>query len=175
MENLEWYPVFYNGYETNVEITKCGLVRKIKHDWVPIHGRSFFGNYDFEKVKLHPQGYKGLCVQVKDIGRKFLFVHQLVCSVFHNYKFGSRLIVVDHINGIKLDNNYQNLRVVTQRENISSYHTLKNRLLPTGVIYIKDKKRYKAGVSHNKKSIHLGYYDNAELAHEAYIKFINSL
>jgi hypothetical protein len=52
MENLEWYPVLYNGYETNVEITKCGLVRKIKHDWVPIHGRSFFGNYDFEKVKF---------------------------------------------------------------------------------------------------------------------------
>ena len=34
MENLEWYPVYYNALETNVEVTKCGRVRRIKKEWL---------------------------------------------------------------------------------------------------------------------------------------------
>lgn len=31
---MEWKPVYYNGLETNVEVTSCGRVRRVKKDWL---------------------------------------------------------------------------------------------------------------------------------------------
>ena len=168
MENLKWYPVSYNGLETNIEVTECAKIRRVKHDWVAISNRSKFGIVDFNKLKLHPCGYLSLHIHIKTIGRKVLLVHQLISSAFHNYIFSNKKNVVDHIDGNKSNNHKENLRVISQRENITSYHRSKNRELPTGVFYIKNKRRYRAGITFNKKTIHLGYYDNAESASNAY-------
>ena len=31
---MEWKAVLFNGLETNVEVTKCGKVKKVKVDWM---------------------------------------------------------------------------------------------------------------------------------------------
>lgn len=175
MENLKWFPVYYNGLETNIEVTKCGLAKRVKHDWVPISNRSKFGFIDYSKLKLHPNGYININIHIKSRGRKVVLIHQLISSVFHGYIFENRKHVVDHIDGNKLNNNFENLRVISQRENITNYYKSKNRELPTGVIYLKSKNIYKAGINIKYKSIHLGYFKNPKLASEAYNNFLNKL
>ncbi len=174
MENLKWYPVLYNGLDTNLEITQCGLARRVKHDWVPIWGRSKFGLIDFSKLSLHTCGYNCFKIQIYGGKSKIIFIHQAVASVFYGYIFESRQNVVDHIDGVKSNNHKSNLRVVTQRQNIINYH-IKNRDLPTGVHFFKRTNKYKSGITINKKSIHLGYFNNATDAHEAYLNKLKTL
>lgn len=76
-------------------------------------------------------------------------------------------MVVDHINGIKSDNRWENLRIVTNRENQTNRKRHRNGSLP-GAFYFKRDNRWAAQISINRKSIHLGYFDTEMLAHEAY-------
>ena len=169
MEKLIWHQVYYNGLETNIEVTKCGKARRVKYDWVPISNRSKFGEIDYEKLRLHRNGYINFNIHIKNNGRKVVLLHQLMASVFYGYIFFNRKNVVDHIDGNKINNHSGNLRVITQRQNIIYWHNRKNRNLPTGVFLCKYN-RYKAGLTHNKKSHHLGFFDNAHDAHMAYLK-----
>ena len=77
---------------------------------------------------------------------------------------------VDHIDGDKLNNTRNNLRICTQTENG------KNRLLSKsnksgfkGVSYDKKSGKWYASIKCNKKSINLGYHEMPEVAHQAYV------
>ena len=174
MENLKWYPVLYNGLQTNLEITECGLARRIKLDWVPIWGRSKFGLIDYSKLKLHPCGYINVKIQIFGGKSKVILIHQAIASVFYGYKFEDKSNVVDHIDGKKFNNHKSNLRVVTQRENISYYYK-NNRSLPTGVCLFKRTNSYKSSITIKGKSLHLGYFKNPIDAHQAYLNKLKTL
>lgn len=73
----------------------------------------------------------------------------------------------DHINGIRDDNRIENLRLATWKQN-NQNRTILKRLLPVGVYMCKGK--FQSKVMVDKKSTHLGTFDTAELAHQAYIK-----
>jgi hypothetical protein len=77
MNNLKWHPVYYNGLETNVEVTHCGKVKRIKKDWLISTRRKFkIGEVDFSELKIHPAGYQRIGINVK--GKKhqlFLFIN----------------------------------------------------------------------------------------------------
>jgi hypothetical protein len=166
MENLEWKAVFYNDLETNIEVTKCGRVRKVRKNWYGNH-TSKYGEVDFSKLKLHPKGYKYLGIQIKGLKHKTVQVQQLVAAAFLNYKWQGWKLVVDHIDSNKENNSLDNLRIVTNRENVSKEKTLKKGL-PTGVYFIKDIKRYRTLIQINGKLKHLGFYNTIEEASEAY-------
>ncbi len=166
--------MLYNGLDTNLEITECGLARRVKHDWVPIWGRSKFGLIDFSKLSLHPCGYNSFKIQIFGGQSKIIFIHQAMASVFYGYIFESRENVVDHIDGVKSNNHKSNLRVITQRENISYYYK-KNKILPTGVCFFKRTSRYKSSITINNKSVHLGYFNNPTDAHKAYLNKLKTL
>lgn len=178
MEKLNWVPVFYNGIETNVEVTKCGKVRKVQKDWYGFSIRctnAVYGEVDFSKLKLNTQGYKRLKIQIKGKERKLVFLHQLVASAFLNYEFENYpKIVVDHLDNNPLNNNLNNLQVVTQRENITKSKKI-NRLLPSGVRLHKKSNKYQARIYINKKQISLGYYNDIESASQAYQTKLKSL
>lgn len=76
---------------------------------------------------------------------------------------------VDHINGIKHDNRWCNLRLVTKRDNQNNRPRHRNGRLP-GCFFFKRDKNWAAQISINGKSRHIGYFATELLAHQAYIK-----
>jgi hypothetical protein len=170
MKNTKWYPVYYNGLETNVEVTKCGRVKRIKKDWYGNGSGSYQIKYeeiDFSKLKAHHQGYYRIKIQIKEIDRKTVYVHQLVASAFLDYKFQGHKLVVDHIDSNKQNNHVNNLRVITNRENVSKEKAIKSGL-PAGVFFNKTAKKYQSNITINSKQIYLGIFNTINEASQAY-------
>ena len=167
MEKIEWVPVLYNGVETNVEVTKCGRVRRLKKDWVNYKTSAKLGEIDFDKLLITIDGYRQVGIQIKYLKKKTIRIHQLVASAFLGYKFEGHKLVVDHIDSNKLNNHIDNLRIITQRENVSKEKAIKSGL-PVGVCFCKRTKKYLSSITINKKQIHLGYFSTPEEASNAY-------
>jgi len=177
MENLEWYPFFYNGLETNIEATKCGRLRKEKKDWYGNKsGKSniVYGEINFNSLKLSSSGYIQIGIMIKNNPKRTVLAHQIIASIFHNYNFGSHKIVVDHIDSNKLNNSYLNLRIVSQRENSSKELSIKSGF-PTGVSYMKKANRYISRIYCKNKLIYLGCFKNQQEASQAYQTALNNL
>ena len=95
--------------------------------------------------------------------KKTMRVHQLVAIAFlGNIPCGHK-IVVDHIDEDKLNNNADNLQLITQRENTT--RSIK-RDLPTGV-YKRNSGRYSSRIKVNGKIILLGTFDTIKEASDA--------
>jgi len=77
-------------------------------------------------------------------------------------------MVIDHINGNKLDNRIENLRMVTQRENTQNNKAHRQGKL-VGCHFDKHEGRYKARIQIGKNDIFLGYYATEEEAHNIYV------
>jgi hypothetical protein len=72
---------------------------------------------------------------------------------------------IDHINRIRNDNRWVNLRSATPSQNKQNTVARKdNKLGIKGVFWCKRSKKYKVKITVNKKYIHLGYYSNLEEA-----------
>ena len=165
MENLEWFSAFYNGIETNIEVTKCGMARRIEVKWKK--KKRQIGIIDFNKIKKHTQGYIPICINVLNIGTKKILLHQLIGSTFLNYNIGNRKIVIDHIDNNKTNNNINNLQIITQRQNISKERNTKLGK-HTGINFDKSRNKYRPIIQINGKIIYLGSYDCIDKASEAY-------
>lgn len=78
---------------------------------------------------------------------------------------------IDHINMVRSDNRFINLRVVSRMAN------MQNKRLPSrnnksgflGVCRYRKTSTFKAQIEIGGKNKHLGYFQTAELAHEAYL------
>lgn len=83
---------------------------------------------------------------------------------------------VDHINGTKNDNRWENLRDVPDAINIQNKHRpkggRKHSYLPLGVSICPDSqiRPYRAKVQVEGRVIHLGLFETPELAHKAYLE-----
>lgn len=101
------------------------------------------------------------------IGKKVIKMHRLLLEAPIDKE-------VDHINGDKLDNRRENLRLVTHAENQANRkvnHTSSSGL--KGVIYdrfMQRQKRWKAHIYHNGQRTTIGHYYTKEQAAEAYDK-----
>lgn len=96
--------------------------------------------------------------------------HQIIMR-YHNEEyrlFQGFKYVIDHIDSNKLNNNIDNLRVISNRENCSKEKTIKKGL-PVGVYKYKNGK-YVSYITINKKQKNLGYYTTPLEASNAYKK-----
>lgn len=86
---------------------------------------------------------------------------------------GSYPEITDHINGIKDDNRWSNLRSVDNRVNAENVRTASVRSI-TGLLGVsppkKGHKKFKAAIQVNGRSVHLGYHKTEVSAHEAYVE-----
>jgi hypothetical protein len=84
------------------------------------------------------------------------------------YMTGELPETVDHVNGDKSDNRWANLRSCSQQENCRNKRVVKSKCGLKGVTNVG--RRYRAQIVHNHKPMHLGYFDTAESAHDAYFQ-----
>ncbi len=78
---------------------------------------------------------------------------------------------LDHINGIRNDNRWSNLREANRSQNLCNRQLKAPRSGVKGVVWIEERKKFRASGSKDGKKIHLGYFDTAEEAHDAYKNF----
>jgi hypothetical protein len=170
MKKLEWFPVLFNGIETNLEVTKCGKVKRIKVDWTK--RKTKIGEINFNTLKKHPQGYNVIGMHIKGLKQKTVQIQQLIASAFLNYKWNGHNLVVNHKNLPKTNNDVNNLEVISHRQNLSIERTIKSKL-PVGVSWCNTYKKYVSRIYKNNKIIHLGYFNTIQEASNEYKKALN--
>tara|TARA_R110000744_G_scaffold66655_1_gene136232 strand:- start:18 stop:458 length:441 start_codon:yes stop_codon:yes gene_type:complete len=98
-----------------------------------------------------------------NVGKNSRTIHQLVAETFLGHKRdGTTTIVVDHINEIKTDNKLTNLRLVSNRENLSNR---KRASKYVGVTKFRNK--WMSTVTIDSKLKYLGLYLTQEEARDA--------
>jgi len=80
-------------------------------------------------------------------------------------------LVVDHINHNTLDNRMDNLRVVTQSENVRNPDPKKRPLKVIGVTWYESRKKWRVKKRINGKYYHIGYFENKDDAIRALRNF----
>jgi hypothetical protein len=117
---------------------------------------------------ITPQGYR--YIQAK--GRKYP-AHHLVWY-FETGSFPS--LFIDHIDGNKLNNHFLNLREVTTKQNNEHRGKQKNNSSGyKGVTFNKRLNKFIAQIQHNSKQLHIGTFDTALEASQAYEEKAKSL
>jgi len=76
-------------------------------------------------------------------------------------------LIIDHVNGCKTDNNIENLRLVTQRENGQNRYTHRGGRL-VGCYYNNTAKKWTARIQINGTHFYLGNYNTEMEAHDVY-------
>jgi hypothetical protein len=193
INEIKWQPFLYNGLETNIECSKCGLVRRVQKKWYgkDKRGGSKYGIIDFDKLKKS-MGYNVCSVNILGNNKKVLLVHRIVYATFNkDYKFGFKhKYVIDHIDNNQLNNSLCNLNLITQRENCIKGKIIKRKNdLPLGVtkqVYKNTSKNitntyYIAQIwlskNHNEKirQINLGKFKDVKMAKDCYIDASNKI
>ena len=151
------------GYEGKYQVSNFGGIKSLKRSYV-LRDRII-------KPILKKCGYFKVNLR-KENEVRHISVHQLVAIAFLNHKPCGYKIVVDHIDNNPLNNNVDNLQLISQRENAS-----KDRKGGTskyvGVCWDKNNNKWMSSIYINNKSKYLGRFENeydAYLAYKAEIK-----
>ena len=115
----------------------------------------------FNNKKNHSDGY----CQVGFNGTKVLY--HVIIWILSTGKDIPHGMEIDHINGNKIDNRIENLRLVTRRQNQQNRKTHRAGRL-VGAIYRKGYNDWRSQIVIDKNKIHLGCYKTEQEAHEAY-------
>jgi hypothetical protein len=110
---------------------------------------------------VHNDGY----IRIKFKGQEYK-AHRLIW-IYINGSINDRLFV-DHINGNKLDNNIQNLRLSTNRANQSNQYRHRAGKL-VGTCLERCSQKWVAEIGINCKNIKIGRYSTELEAHAAYL------
>lgn len=153
------------GYDGIYQISDLGNVKSLKYN---------------KEIILKPAisgGYYNVVLSKNNIKKTFK-IHQLMAIAFFNHTLGHKL-VIDHKDSNKLNNNINNLSIISHRDNSRKE---KNRIksekngceLHTGV-FKKDKlKKYHILFAiKNSKLNHFGYYSNLDQANQLASKILN--
>lgn len=117
---------------------------------------------------IRPDKYRRIA-----INNKIYYEHRLVWLYVHG-TFPTHCI--DHINRNPSDNRICNLRLATQKQNLENQSlNRKNTSGFKGVSFMKTRNKYRASLTHNSKTYHLGIFKTAEEASIAYKNAANTL
>ena len=123
---------------------------------------------EWKEMKLQTDSKKYKRLQFR-INKKLyrLYIHRLVYWLYNpdwDIMDSSTNNSIDHIDGNPLNNNIENLRLVTHQENQW------NQTRAKGYSWKKKDKKWEAYITINTKNKYLGLFDNEEDAHNAYLE-----
>jgi hypothetical protein len=166
-----WKPV--KDYEGYYEVSSFGRVKSIERIGLlrnGIHPVIYKGKILKISTDFNGYGFVTLC---KNNIKKTIKIHHLVSESFLNHVRNGFVIVVDHIDRNKLNNNLNNLQLISQRENTAK--KINNSKFGTGVTYDKRSKIFISRLHNNGIREYLGCFKTEEEAKNAYINKLNSL
>ena len=150
------------GYEGDYQVSNTGKVKSLK-----------FGKEKELKSAVNTGGYLHVILFKNKINKSFL-VHKLVAMAFLDHKPNGMKLIIDHLNSNKLDNQIENLRIISQRENTSKERTKKSGL-PVGVYFYKQTNKFRSQIEIFGKRKFLGYFSTPEEASSAYQQELNKI
>ena len=77
-------------------------------------------------------------------------------------------LTIDHIDGVRDNNRLKNLRLVTHQHNNWNVTKAAGKW-PLGVSWHKNRNKFRASIRANNKTVHIGYFDCPDEAHQAYL------
>ena len=116
-------------------------------------------NTNFIYSSINKDGYNRVVIEGKEYR-----VHRIIWEMFNGPI--TENLVIDHIDGDKLNNRIENLREVTRLLNSNNRNFTKRSTLPVGVREHRGK--FEAKIKYNRKEFYLGRFDTAEEAGNAY-------
>jgi len=152
MNSEIWLPI--KGYGNTYKVSNLGRVKSLKRAKELIMSQT-----------INRQGYYNVKLSNNNIP-KTIETHQLVAQTFLGHVPKGKEIVVDHIDHDKLNNNKDNLQIITFRENCTRGRTGVSKF--TGVSWHKGQGKWIAAIRHAGKKLHLGYFSCELKAGAAY-------
>ena len=105
----------------------------------------------------HTNGYR-----VVLINKKLFLQHRILFMLYTNSDIPSGM-EIDHIDGNKINNTKENLRLVTTQENQRNVGINKNNTSGyVGIYFMKTRNKWKAQICVDRKSIYLGCFDTKD-------------
>ena len=101
-----------------------------------------------------------------DFNRRGCRYHVILWVLYHNENIPEGF-EIDHINGNRIDNKIENLRLVSRRGNCQNLAVHRNGKL-VGAFYCKKDNKYQSQIKINNKNIGLGYFNTEFEANKAY-------
>lgn len=148
-----------------IELTKGKFALVDDEDFESLNQYEWFFQYDQKDIS---KGYACRAVRQENGKQKIVKMHHVIMG---KPKKG---LMTDHINENRLDNRRANLRLATNSQNQRNKGKNRNNKSGfKGVYYFKwgkIKRRWKAQITYDGKNHHLGFFNTAEEAHEAYKK-----
>jgi hypothetical protein len=143
-------------YEGLYQVSNFGRVKSFKHNKDKIM-KGNVNSLGYYRVKLS-----------KDLKKKTYNVHVLMAKSFLNHTpNGNKGLVVDHIDNNKLNNNLNNLQLISNREN-SSKDKKGGTSKYIGVSWNNREKKWRAQIQIKGKETNLGRFTDELQAAEAY-------
>ena len=139
----------------------CVCENGVVYRWITHHKNRLFKTPKFRLI--HNVSNNNYGYNVIRIDGKMIFRHRIMCYTFKNLNIDNEKLHIDHIDGNRINNNINNLRIVTHQEN----HF--NRTTAKGFCWNKQKNKWQAYIYLNGKRHHLGYYTNEDDARKAYL------
>lgn len=157
MQKEIWKDV--KGYENLYQVSNLGRVKSLSKK---INNKVL--KEKFLKPCKNSGGYLWVKFTINKIEKSFS-VHRLVAINF----LGESDLVVNHKDFNKLNNNLDNLEFLTIRENNHHYTlTIKKSSKHIGVVWSKEKLKWKAMIKNKGKTKHIGYFLSEDDASKAY-------
>jgi len=159
------------GYKGFYQVSNLGRIKSMNRTVIRKSG-TYKVQERIMKLSI-TSGYCHTSLRGENGTSKTLFVHQLVAIAFLKHIPNGHKIVVDHIDNNNLNNNLNNLQLITNRENCSK--DKKGTSKYTGVCWDKSNNKWMASINIKGNSKALGRFDCELRASLAYKKALREL
>jgi hypothetical protein len=154
----EWKDI--PGYEGLYQVSNIGNVKSINYKKT--------GKEKLFNLNPNSQGYLMVCLS-KNGKERSIKIHRLVAIAFLGHEPDNMNTVVNHIDNNKLNNNVDNLELVSQRYNSSCHKT------DVGASWSKSNNKWLSNIRINKKTVNLGHFTNKQDALDQYQKALANI